>query len=616
MTFLARFFPLAAQLEGYDRSTFRSDLSAGLTVGVMLIPQGMAYALIAGMPPIYGLYASLVPLVIYGLVGSSRQLAVGPVAIVSLLVAAGVAPLAAGDPERYVALALLLALMVGVLQLGMGLLRFGFLTNFLSHPVLAGFTSAAAIVIGASQLKHLVGVDLPGTNQVLELGFALAARWQEVHVPTLLLGVVAIGLLVVLKRWRKAFPGALLVVAISTAAVAFLGWQDAGIRVVGQIPGGLPAPTLPFGGTPGAEGPAALVDLGAMWQLLPVALTIALVGFMESIAVAKVYATRHRYPLDANRELVGLGLANIVGSFFRAFPTTGGFSRTAVNDQAGARTTVATLIAAGIIGLTLLFLTGLFRTLPNAVLAAIVMVAVANLVNWKEAVHLWHADRRDLALMGVTFVATLFVGIEEGIIVGVLASLAALVYESSRPHVAVCGQLPDSDTWLNIRHHPEAEETPGVVVFRIDSGLSFANAEYVRERVQLLAVTEPTPRDLVFDFHAVNGVDSTSLHQLGEILTDLEQSGIEPWFAGVKWPIMERLRRVGFDERVGAERFFHEVGTAVRAARSHRGHGAPGVPGVPGEPEGAQDHGEASPPESDPADQDPARQAEVEAGVP
>jgi sulfate permease, SulP family len=583
MNSLARLFPLAAQVEGYDRSTLRSDLSAGLTVGVMLIPQGMAYALIAGMPPIYGLYASLVPLLIYSFFGSSRQLAVGPVAIVSLLVAAGVAPLAAGDPERYVALALLLALMVGVLQLGMGLLRFGFLTNFLSHPVLAGFTSAAAIVIGASQLKHLVGVDLPGTNQVHQLVLALAGRWQEIHLPTFLLGVGAIVLLVVLKRWRKAFPGALLVVAISTAAVALLGWQEAGIRVVGQIPGGLPTPVLPFGGTPGAEGTAALVDPGAIWQLLPVALTISLVGFMESIAVAKVYATRHRYPLDANRELVALGLANLVGSFFRAFPTTGGFSRTAVNDQAGARTTVATLIAAGIIGLTLLLLTGLFRTLPNAVLAAIVMVAVANLVNWKEAVHLWHADRRDLALMGVTFAATLFVGIEQGIVVGVLASLAALVYESSRPHVAVCGRLPDSDTWLNVRHHPDAEETPGIVVFRIDSGLSFANAEYVRERVQILAVTEPAPGDLVFDFHAVNGVDSTSLHQLSEIMTDLEQYGIEPWFAGVKWPIMERLRRVGFDERVGPGRFFHEVSAAVRAIEEHRASRGDAVPTASGE---------------------------------
>jgi sulfate permease, SulP family len=565
MNALARLLPLAGQVEGYDRSTFRSDLSAGLTVGVMLIPQGMAYALIAGMPPIYGLYASLVPLVVYGLFGTSRQLAVGPVAMVSLLVAAGVAPLAGGDPERYVALALLLALMVGVIQLAMGLLRFGFLTNFLSHPVLAGFTSAAALIIGASQLKHLLGLDLPSSNQVHQVLAGVMAGWRDVHVPTLAIGLGGIVLLVGLRRWNRTLPGALVLVAIATPLVALAGLEQAGVRVVGEIPGGLPSPVLPFGGSNG--GP---FDPAAAWALLPAALTIALVGFMESIAVAKVYATRHRYGIDANRELVGLGLANVVGAFFRAFPTTGGFSRTAVNDQAGARTTVATMVAAGIVGLTLLLLTGLFRTLPNAALAAIVMVAVANLVNWKEAVHLWHADRRDLALMGVTFGATLLVGIEQGIIVGVLASLAALVYENSRPHVAVCGRMPDSDTWLSVRHHPEAQVLDGVAVFRIDSGLTFANAEFVRERVQLLAVSHPAPRDLVFDFHGVNGVDSTALHELGEILKDLASHQIEPWFAGVRWPVMEKLRRVGLDERVGRDRFHHEVSRAVEALQTRR----------------------------------------------
>jgi sulfate permease, SulP family len=591
MNALARIVPLAAQLEGYDRSAFRSDLAAGLTVGVMLIPQGMAYALIAGMPPIYGLYASLVPLVVYGLLGTSRQLAVGPVAMVSLLVAAGVAPLAGGDPERYVALALLLALMVGVIQLAMGLLRFGFLTNFLSHPVLAGFTSAAALIIGASQLRHLLGVDLPSSNQVHEIVLGMIAQWRGIHVPTLAIGVGAIALLIGLRRWKRTLPGALVLVAIATPLVALAGLEQAGVRVVGEIPGGLPSPVLPFGGASGAgaaPGDGGPFDLAAAWSLLPAALTIALVGFMESIAVAKVYATRHRYSLDANRELTALGMANVVGAFFRAFPTTGGFSRTAVNDQAGARTTVATLVAAGIIGLTLLLLTGLFRTLPNAALAAIVMVAVANLVNWKEAVHLWHADRRDLALMGVTFAATLFVGIEQGIVVGVLASLATLVYENSRPQVALCGRMPDSDTWLDVRHHPEAELLDGIAVFRIDSGLTFANAEFVRERVQLLAVSHPVPRDLVFDFHGVNGVDSTALHEFGEILKDLAAHGIEPWFAGVRWPVMEKLRRVGLDEKLGRDRFHHEVSQAVTALQVRRsGEPAPGSEAIPAAHAGA-----------------------------
>jgi sulfate permease, SulP family len=559
MSFFSRAFPIAEQLAGYDRTRLGSDLSAGLTVGVMLIPQGMAYALIAGMPPIYGLYASLVPLVVYALMGTSRQLAVGPVAIVSLLVAAGVGPLAEGDPQRYVELALLLALMVGVLQLAMGLLRFGFLTNFLSHPVLAGFTSAAALIIGASQLRHLVGVELPSSNHIHEILLALAAEAGSIHPLTLGVGSAAILLLVGLRRWRRAFPGALAVVVLFTAAAAFLALEGAGLRTVGEVPSGLPFPGVPA------------LDAAAMWSLLPVALTIALVGFMESIAVAKVYAFKHKYEVRPNQELVALGAANLAGAFFRAFPTTGGFSRTAVNDQAGAGSTAASLVSAGIIALTLLFLTGLFRSLPNAVLAAIVMVAVANLVNWREAIHLWRVDRRDFAMMALTFAATLGIGIEEGILVGVLASLAALVYETSRPHAAVLGRLPGTRTFRNLARHPEAERPDGIVVYRLDATLCFANVEFLRDQVRALVDRKPAPRALVFDFHAVNGVDSTALHHLEELLRHLRDVRVTPYFAGVKGPVMDRFRRAGLSEKIGKDRFFYEVSEAVDAAEAAAG---------------------------------------------
>jgi sulfate permease, SulP family len=557
MRLLRRFFPATDQLTGYDRSRFGSDLAAGLTVGVMLIPQGMAYALIAGMPPIYGLYASLVPLVVYALLGTSRQLAVGPVAMISLLVAAGVAPLAAGDPQRYIELALLLALMVGVLQLGMGLLRFGFLTNFLSHPVLAGFTSAAALIIGASQLRHLVGVDLPSSNHVHQILLALGRELGSVHVLTLAVGLGAILMLFGLRRWRRTFPGGLAVVALFTAVAGVWGLDGAGLRLVGEVPGGLPVPGIPT------------LDPAAIWALLPVALAIALVGFMESIAVAKVYATRHRYHVDPNRELVALGAANLVGSLFRAFPTTGGFSRTAVNDQAGARTTIATLVSAGIIAVTLLFLTGLFRTLPNAVLAAVVLTAVASLVQWREAIHLWRVDRRDFAIMMITFAATLGVGIEQGILVGVLVSLGALVYETSRPHAALLGRLPGTDTYRNLLRHPEAERPDGITIYRLDAALCFANAEFLRDQVRDLTEQDPRPRALVFDFHAVNGLDSTALHHVHELLTYLRGLGVEVYFAGVMGPVMDRFRRAGLPDRVGADRFFYEVSQAVAAAQAH-----------------------------------------------
>lgn len=575
---LERLFPIAGQLRGYDRAALQGDLSAGLTVGVMLIPQGMAYALIAGVPPIYGLYASLVPLVVYALMGSSRQLAVGPVAMVSLLVAAGVTPLAEGDPERYVALTFTLALMVGALQAGMGLLRFGFLTNFLSHPVLAGFTSAAALIIGGSQLRHLVGVDLPGSASLPEIVVGLLTRMGEIHPPTLTIGLLGIAVIVGLKRWRKTFPGALAVVVLGTLAVVLLGLDARGVRTVGAIPSGLPAPVLP------------VLSADVLRALLPTALTIALVGFMESIAVAKVYATRHRYPLDANQELRALGAANLAGAFFQAFPSTGGFSRTAVNDQAGARTTVASLVSAGVVALTLLFLTGLFERLPNAVLAAIVMTAVANLFDWKEARHLWQVDRRDFAMMAVTFVATLALGIEEGILAGVVVSLGALLYRNSRPHTAVCGRLPDSATYRDVRNHPEAVCTPGVTVFRIDAPLTFANAAFLRERVEALLEADPPPRAFVFDFQAVSGLDSTAGHALAGLLGEFRRRGVEPFFAAVKQPVRESMHRYHLDEALPPGRFFHEVADAAEAAEAAVYEaGAPHAPCAPAVSEAASE---------------------------
>ncbi len=570
---MRKLLPILTQVDGYDRDRLRSDLAAGVTVGVMLIPQGMAYALIAGMPPIYGLYASLVPIVVYAFMGSSRQLAVGPVAIVSLLVAAGVAPLADGDPQRYIELALLLALMVGVLQLGMGLLRFGFLTNFLSHPVLAGFTSAAALIIGASQLRHLVGVDLPSGHEVHRIVLALAEQAGAVQPLTLALGLGGIVLLVALRRWVPAIPGALALVVVATGLVWALDLQATGVQVVGEVPGGLPAPSLPP------------LEMQAVMDLLPAALTIALVGFMESIAVAKVYATRNRYDVDANQELVALGTANLAGAFFRAFPTTGGFSRTAVNDRAGATSGVAALVSAGVIALTLLLLTDLFYHLPNAALAAIIMVAVAGLVDWREARHLWDTDRQDLAMFGVTFLATLTLGIEAGIVVGVVASLVALIYRNSRPHVAVCGRLPGTNSFRSLARNPEAERVPGVTVFRIDATLSFANAEFLRDWVRELADPRgpgaEAPEALVFDFHAVNGVDSTILHQLDELMDFLDDQGVQAHFAGVKGPIMDRFRRVGLDERIGRDRFHLEVAQAVEAAQASPDARAPAPASAP-----------------------------------
>jgi SulP family sulfate permease len=548
--------PIAGQLEDYGREKLTGDLSAGLTVGVMLIPQGMAYALIAGLPPIYGLYASLVPLVIYALFGTSRQLAVGPVAMVSLLVAAAVGPIAGGDTQLYIGLALLLSLMVGLLQFGLGLARFGFLVNFLSHPVLAGFTSAAALIIGLSQLKHLLGISIERSHYIHEILWTAVQKAGAVDPMTLVLGLGSIALLVGLRWWKKSFPGALAAVVLTTLATWGFGLHEMGVAIVGSVPSGLPAPTVPP------------MDAGAVGDLIPSALAIGLVGFMESIAVAKVYAARHRYEVDANKELVGLGLANVAGAFFSAYPTTGGFSRTAVNDQAGAQTNLAAIFSAGIIALTLLFLTPLFYFLPKAVLAAIVMVAVFGLIEWEEVVHLWHVDRTDLALMGVTFTATLGLGIEQGILTGVIVSLIAVIYQTSQPHTAIMGRLPDTSTYRNLRRNPEALTKSHVVVVRMDANLYFANASAFKDLVLEADVKSPALQTIVIDMYPVNRIDSTGVEALEEVIETCRRHGVTVLLAGVKGPVRDVLDDAGVSNDLGEDNFFLEVHAAVQRAEA------------------------------------------------
>ena len=554
MSRLASLLPLADQLQSYRRDDLKGDLAAGLTVGVMLIPQGMAYALIAGMPPIYGLYASLVPLVLYALFGTSRQLAVGPVAMVSLLVAGAVGPLAGGDTSAYIGFALLLSLMVGVLQFGLGLARFGFLVNFLSHPVLAGFTSAAALIIGLSQLKHLLGVPIERSHYIHKILIAAGQQVTEVHSLTLGIGLASIALLIALRRWLPGIPGALAAVALTTGGVWAFDLASMGVNIVGSVPSGLPSPSVPP------------LDWNAAQSLVPSALAIGLVGFMESIAVAKVYASRHRYEVDANKELVGLGLANIAGAFFSAYPTTGGFSRTAVNDQAGAKTNLAAIFSAGIIALTLLFLTPLFYFLPKAVLAAIVMVAVFGLVDLEEARYLWKTDRKDFGLMVLTFLATLSLGIEAGILVGVVVSLIVVIYKTSTPHTAVMGRLPGTETYRNLKRNPDALTDSCVVIVRMDASLYFANVNAFKDLIASVDAADDRLEAMVIDMYPVNTLDSTGAHGLAEAIEEVRLHGVEVYLSGVKGPVMDVLRAAGLAEEIGDEHFFHEVHDAVEAA--------------------------------------------------
>ena len=549
---ITQLVPAISWIRHYSPSYLKGDLNAGLTVGIMLIPQGMAYAVLAGLPPIYGLYSSMVPLILYALFGTSRQLAVGPVAMVSLLVVAGVGEITEVGSDRFIQLAIMTALGVGALQLLMGLFRMGFLVNFLSHPVLNGFTSAAALIIGASQIKNLLGIDLPRTNYVHEIIIGVVRRASEIEPFTAAIGLGSIILIIAIRKWKSTFPSALVVVVAGTLITALFGLDARGVAIVGDIPTGLPAFQTVF------------VSLNDLQQLLPIILVISLVGYMESIAVAKAIANKHGYKVDPNQELVGLGVANIGGAFFQAYPTTGGFSRTAVNDQAGARTGMASLISAGIIALTVVFLTPYFYYLPMAVLASVIIVAVAGLFDAREMKELWEKDRRDFAMLAVTFIATLSLGIEQGILVGVVLSLAVVIYSSARPHSTELGRLGDSKTYRNISRYTDANVRDDILIYRFDSQLYFANVEFFREDLEEhIARKGEALKLVVLEASAISSIDSTGVHTLNELITELFNRGVRFSIAGAIGPVRDKLKICGVVSRMGEDSFWFDVDEAV-----------------------------------------------------
>ncbi|MBD3616584.1 MAG: solute carrier family 26 protein [Gracilimonas sp.] len=556
---ITKYIPILDWIKSYSGDDAKGDINAGITVGIMLIPQGMAYAMLAGLPPIYGLYASIVPLILYAVFGTSRQLAVGPVAMVSLLVLAGVGEIADVGSDRFIQLAIMTAMGVGVFQLLMGVFRMGFLVNFLSHPVLSGFTSAAALIIGGSQLKNLLGIDIPRTNYVHEILINAFQKINEIDPFTAAIGIGSIATIILIRKWKRTFPSALVVVGLGTLVTYVFGLNESGVAIVGDIPRGLPS--FKFTSMSWAD-----IEL-----LLPTILVISLVGYMESIAVAKAIANKHGYKVDPNQELIGLGVANIGGALFQSYPTTGGFSRTAVNDQAGSRTGMASIVSAVIIALTVLFLTPLFYYLPSAVLAAIIMVAVAGLFDTHEMRHLWKTDRKDLALLVITFIATLSLGIEEGIAVGVLISLGLVIYSSTKPHSTELGRLGETKNFRNVKRYKEAKTEEEILIYRFDSQLYFANVEYFRDTIDSLIAEKGDKLNLVIlDASAMNNIDSTGVHALQELIKDLKDRDIELYFAGAIGPVRDKLKVSGITEGLSISNFYFDVADAMEAYK--KGH--------------------------------------------
>ena len=556
---IKNYLPIFDWLPGYKKIDLKGDLWAGLTVGVLLIPQGMAYAMIAGIPPIYGLYAAFIPQIVYSIFGTSRQLSVAPVAMISLLIGAGISEFAVLGTESYVKLAILLAMIVGILQLLFGLFRMGFLVNFLSQPVISGYTSSAAIIIGLGQLKHLLGVDMPSSNLIHEIAQQVIAHISQLHLITISIGFLSIVLIVVLKKFNKALPSSLIMVIAGISMVSIFDLETLGVEIVGTVPEGLPAFNIPE------------VTKSEVMNLLPLAMIISLIGFMESISIAKAIQSKKRnYKVSANKELLGLGFANLSGSLFGSFPVSGGFSRTAVNEQAGANTNLASWISAVLVGLTLLFFTPLFHNLPKAVLAAVIMVAVFSLIDLKSAVVLFKTSKKDFYMLMVTFLSTLIFGVQIGITTGVVLSLGLVIHRSVYPHLAELGKLPDSNYYRNLSRFPEAIERKDALVFRFDSELYFANINFFKERIeQMMTRKGDDLKVIVLNAQSIYALDSSAAKGLEEIVEDCRKRGIEFYMTEVIGPVRDMLQKTGLFEKIGNDHFKMRVQDALDFFDSH-----------------------------------------------
>lgn len=565
---LERHLPILTWAKTYDRQIFGADLMAAVIVTIMLIPQSLAYALLAGLPPEVGLYASILPLVAYAVFGTSRVLAVGPVAVVSLMTAAAIGNLALQGTAEYLIAAITLAFMSGVMLTLMGLLRLGFLANFLSHPVIAGFITASGILIATSQLKHILGVSAHG-HTLPELLGSLVAHLPDVNPYTLSLGIAALVFLFWTRKGLKPLllklgagprladvltkAGPVAAVAATTLSVYAFDLAGKGVAIVGTVPTGLPP----------LSAPSFSPDLWS--QLFLAALLISIIGFVESVSVAQTLAAKRRQRIDPDQELIGLGTSNIASAISGGYPVTGGFARSVVNFDAGAQTPAAgAFTALGIAGAAL-FLTPLLFFLPKATLAATIIVAVLSLVDLSILRHAWGYSRVDFAAVATTIALTLGLGVEVGVSAGVLLSIALHLYKTSRPHVAEVGLVPGTQHFRNILRH-KVKTTPHLVTLRIDESLYFANARFLEDYVYDRVVCDQPITDVVLMASAVNEIDMSALESLEAINTRLKEMDIRLHFSEVKGPVMDRLKRSHFLDDLSGEIFLSQYDAWTRLA--------------------------------------------------
>jgi sulfate permease, SulP family len=542
---LARYFPILEWGRSYNRGVLSSDLMAAVIVTIMLIPQSLAYAMLAGLPPVVGLYASIMPLVLYAIFGTSRTLAVGPVAVVSLMTASAVGAVAQSGTAEYLEAAVTLAALSGVMLVVLGLLRLGFLANLLSHPVISGFITASGILIATSQLKHIFGIRGDGETWPAML-HGLAGSMGETNLATLAIGVPALIFLFWVRKGLKpalqrlglspraadmsAKAGPVVAVALTIIAVIAFDLAERGVKVVGAIPQGLPPFTLPS------------TDLTLIEQLWVPALLISIIGFVESVSVAQTLAAKRRQRIAPDQELIGLGTANIGSALSGGFPVTGGFARSVVNFDAGAQTPAAGAFTAVGIALASVFLTPLLFNLPVATLAATIIVAVLSLVDFKTPRLLWAYSKADFAAHAATIGVTLLAGVELGVIAGVTVGLLLYLWRASRPHAAIVGRVPGTEHFRNINRH-KVITLPHLLSLRIDESLTYLNARWLEEYVLGLVAERPELRHVVLMFSAVNAVDASGLESLEAINHRLRDAGVGLHLSEVKGPVMDRLGR-------------------------------------------------------------------------
>jgi SulP family sulfate permease len=540
-------------LPRYSKEDFLGDLKSGTTVGVIEIPQVMAYAVIAGLSPIYGLYGSLIPLLIYPLFGTSRHLALGIVATDMIIIASGASLIAEPGTDEYVSVVLLLTLLVGLVHILFSLLRMGFLVNLLSKPVIYGFMAAAPLIISFSQLGNLLGIDIGRSQYIAILTQQVIEQLEYVNLTAVAIGAGGILLLIILKRISPLFPRALLLLAAGGFAVWFFSLQRLQIDIVGVIPSGLPSFRIPE------------ISLEEMRRLIPTVTTLVLIQLMSVISLGKTFGNKYKYPISPNREFFALGMANFIGSFFQSPPISASFTRTAVSDQAGTATPLSNVICAVIIGLTLLFLTPLFYFIPIPALASIIIVASISLIDYRELLYFFRTKRDDAYIAVFTFFSIILIGIQEGILLGIGASLVVMLYRTSRPNLAVLGHMHGTRTFRDVSRNEKAKPVDELLILRFDSSLAFSNADYIKDFIlQQSGDAKKQIKAVIIDARSINDMDTTAIEALQSVTETLDDWNIELHFAGLKTPVQMLLNRSGLARKLGGTHFHRSPHMAVK----------------------------------------------------